>query len=54
MVQVRPGMRVDAWIRTLKEQLNEAGVLMGDACAVVAPRVNKRCYLGSVRIRCPE
>jgi len=23
MVQVRPGMRVDAWIRTLKDQLNE-------------------------------
>ena len=27
MVQVRPGMRADAWVKTLRDQLNE-GVQM--------------------------
>ena len=41
MVQVRPGMRVDAWIKTLKEQLNE-GVQM---VVLLLPGSKGRCNL---------
>ena len=41
MVQVRPGMRVDAWIKTLKEQLNE-GVQM---VVLLLPGAKGRCNL---------
>lgn len=41
MVQVKPGMRVDAWIKTLKEQLNE-GVQM---VVLLLPGSKGRCNL---------
>lgn len=41
MVQVRPGMRVDAWIRTLQQQINE-GVQM---VVLLLPGSKGRCNL---------
>jgi len=41
MVQVRPGMRADAWIKTLQDQLNE-GVQM---VVLILPGSKGRCNL---------
>ena len=41
MVQVRPGMKVDAWIKTLREQLNE-GVQM---VVLILPGQKGKCNL---------